>query len=121
MSNRTILVRVKRAQPTTIASIQVGEQPLPQKVARRSRKTFMNYVREILMEPSRMPDGTYNTRLEDAANAYAQFMERGSFIHSKEFIDREEGKVPSRIADAEGNNIKLYIGMPTADNDPQTP
>jgi hypothetical protein len=44
-------------------------------------------------------------------------MKAGSFAHIKEYIDREEGKVPSRIAGANGESIKTYIGLPVEGDD----
>lgn len=92
----------------------------PTKKVQAAPKTFLDHVKKLLGEKSRKENGDYNTRLHDAADAYAKMMESGSFVHVKEFIDREEGKVPSRISDAEGKNLKLYIGMPI-DDEPGAP
>jgi hypothetical protein len=75
-------------------------------------KTLLTRIKEILNEKSLRTDGRYNFRFDDCAEAFVRAMEAGSFIHMKEFIDRQEGKVPQRIADADGNKIKLYVGVP---------
>lgn len=82
------------------------------------KKTLMGRVREILRQKSKFKDG--NTQLDDVAEAFVMAMMSGSFVHLKEYIDREEGKIPTRLADAEGGNLKLYVGMPT-DGDPNAP
>lgn len=97
----------------------VGFLPgLPGNPGGKPRKTLMGRVRQILKMKSRMVPG--NTRLDDVAEAFVMAMTSGSFVHLKEYIDREEGKVPTRLADAEGGNLKLYVGMPT-DDDPNAP
>lgn len=81
--------------------------------ARAKGKTLMSRVREIMKMPSNRngaPRGW--TRFDDCSNAFVMAMETGSFVHMKEFIDREEGKVPTRLSDADGGNLKLYVGMP---------
>lgn len=93
----------------------------PAKPGGKIGKTLMNRVRELLAERSLNADGRYNTRFDDVANAFIRSMETGSFVHLKEFIDREEGKVPNRVADAEGKNLKLYVGVPVGEGDTDTP
>lgn len=66
-------------------------------------------------------NGKQKLRREIVADAFIREMERGSFPHVKEFIEREEGKVPNRVADAHGENLKLYANLPTDDNDPDAP
>ena len=78
---------------------------------RRVKKgSLYQRVRHILRQPRL--DGGHGTRLDAAAEAYVRMMEQGSFIHLNAFIERQEGKVPTRIADADGNSIKLYAGVP---------
>lgn len=84
-------------------------------------KRLLTRIREMLQERSLKKDGRYNERFDDVANAFVAMMEKGSFIHAKEFIDREEGKVPNRLAGSDGKNLKLYVGMPVDDDDPETP
>jgi hypothetical protein len=83
-----------------------GANPLPQ------GKRLLTRIKEILNEKSKLPDGRRSTRFDDCAEAFVNAMEQGSFIHMKEFIDRQEGKVPNRVADADGGKIKMYIGVP---------
>lgn len=102
---------------------QVGQSANP--AGALPGKRLLTRVKELLAELSKIrsknPDGTPNTRFDDAADAFVQKMEEGSFIHLKEYIDREEGKVPTRHADADGKNLKLYVGMPVEDTDPDAP
>lgn len=88
-------------------------------------KKLMTRIREMLGDLSKIrsknKDGTPNYRFDDVANSFVEKMEEGSFIHTKEYIDREEGKVPTRHADADGKTLKLYVGMPVDDNDPEAP
>lgn len=62
-------------------------------------------------------DNEYLTRREKAAMAYVDEMEAGSFAHHKEILDREEGKVPSRMATADGIPLKAFIAMPLEGDD----
>lgn len=86
---------------------------------------LMTRIKQILGEASKIrsknKDGTPNTRFDDVAVSFVEKMEEGSFIHTKEYIDREEGKIPTRHADADGKNLKLYVGMPVDDDDPAAP
>lgn len=47
--------------------------------------------------------------LKGAAQGYTKQMKRGSFAHLKEYIEREEGKVPDRIAGPDGGTPVLKI------------
>lgn len=94
-----------------------GEETPSRKRAPRSAplpqgKRLLTRIKEILNERSKKPDGRRNTRFDDCAEAFVTAMEAGSFIHVKEFIDRQEGKVPTRVADADGNKLKMYVGIP---------
>jgi hypothetical protein len=73
-------------------------------------QTLYGRLQEILR--TRRTDGKQGTRLDAAAEAYVRQMESGSFIHLKEVIDRQEGKVPNRVANADGSNMKAYVGIP---------
>ena len=79
---------------------------------RQQGKSLFTRIKELLRERSVTPQGKYNTRFDDVANAFVKSMEDGSFVHLKEFIDRDEGKIPNRHANADGSNIKAYIAMP---------
>jgi hypothetical protein len=62
-------------------------------------RTLLKTIRDLLYERGD-PEA-----LEKIANGYIDAMKRGSFPHLKEFIDREEGKVPDRVANADGSNL----------------
>jgi hypothetical protein len=72
---------------------------------------LMTRIREILGEKSLLPDGRYNTRFDDVADAFVRQMETGSFPHMKEFIEREEGKVTQPI-DLNPSAVKMYEDVP---------
>lgn len=78
---------------------------------------IMVKLQEPAMKDVRGPDGKFETatRLDVAADAYVRQMELGSFIHNKEIVERQEGKVPNRVAGADGDALKLYIGLPVDD------
>ncbi len=61
-------------------------------------RTLLTLVREMLQQNEGKP-------LEVVAQAYINAMGKGSFQHLKEYIDREEGKVPDRVANADGSNL----------------
>jgi hypothetical protein len=63
-------------------------------------RTLMAVIREKLK-------GADQKRLEEVAESFINAMKTGSFQHFKEYIEREEGKVPDRIANADGSNIEL--------------
>jgi hypothetical protein len=50
-------------------------------------------------------------RLYKAALAFVKKMEDGEFPFHKEFLDREEGKVPTRVAGHDGGPIKMYAAV----------
>jgi len=62
-------------------------------------KTLLTRIQELLDEGDR----------EKAAKAFIAQMKRGSFKHINEIIIREEGKVPDRIAGADGGNVVIEI------------
>ena len=68
-------------------------------LGRPKKKTAMEEVRELLMADGASPSQT------DVARKYIELMMKGSFSHLKEYIDRQEGKVPDRIADADGGKL----------------
>lgn len=61
-------------------------------------RTLLSVVRQMLADSDGMA-------LEEVAAKYVEAMKKGSFPHLKEYIDREEGKVPDRIANADGSNL----------------
>lgn len=63
--------------------------------------------RTILSEIHRILDD--EKELESVAKAYVDGMKSGSFQHLKEIIDREDGKVPDRIANSDGTNITITV------------
>lgn len=63
-------------------------------------RTVYKTVRELLYERAGGEEA-----LEAIAEGYIDAMKRGSFPHLKEFIDREEGKIPDRLANADGSNL----------------
>lgn len=89
------------------AKAKTADQLTPK---RHRANTLYGRIRSILSD--KRTDGKPGTRLDAAADAYVSQMESGSFIHLKEIIDRQEGKIPNRIANADGTNLKAYIGIP---------
>lgn len=85
----------------------------PGEVRNPNGRPGRSLLEQIKAELKKIPAGTRKTRLEIVAEAYVEQMESGSFAHSKEIIDREEGKVPTRLADADGTPLKQFIGLPT--------
>lgn len=75
-------------------------------------KRLLTRIREVLKERSTNPRKKGRTRFDDVAEAFVKEMEKGTFIHTKEFIDREEGKVPTTVQNPDGSNIKMYVGVP---------
>lgn len=65
-------------------------------------RTLLSVVREILAKEG-------EKGLTAAARGYAKQMKRGNFAHLKEYIEREEGKVPDRIAGVEGEPVVIKI------------
>lgn len=82
-------------------------------------KTVLTRIREKLRERA-LKGNVGNTRLDTVADAFIRAMEAGSYHHTKEIMDREEGKVPVAQMNIQGDNIKAYMNMPTGD-DPNAP
>lgn len=110
--NQSVPKSVKAPPPPQLKKHAFSSSNQPKNNGRKPGRTLLSRVKEVLTETSRTPGGRYNTRFDDCADAYVKQMEKGSFIHLKEYIDREEGKVPNRLANADGKNIKQYVGMP---------
>lgn len=77
------------------------------------KSELLSRIQTKLREASKKKEGITNQqRVDDAAEAFVMAMEGGSFIHMKEMLDREEGRVATRVANADGTPIKMYMGMP---------
>lgn len=81
------------------------ERPHKEGAKKPQHRTLWREIRALLQKK--------NIR-KKAARAYVRQMTRGTnFAYMKEVLDRQEGKVPNRFADAEGQSIKTYVvGMP---------
>lgn len=80
-------------------------------------KRLLTRIREILSERSLRKDPVTkellpNTRFDDVADAFVQQMEAGNFQHTKEFIEREEGKVRQDLGIIDARKLKLYENVP---------
>lgn len=77
-------------------------------------KTLLSCVKEELDSASEQltSDGFYLTKRQAVAQSLVKMAMLGSFAHQKEIMDRENGKVPDRVAGPDGDDLKLYIGMP---------
>lgn len=84
----------------------------------RGKLKLMTVIYEMM---HRAEDGQNYAEMKKVAKVFISQMKKGSFAHVKEYLDRSEGKVPNRIADAEGKKIKLYANMPVNDDDPNAP
>lgn len=106
LAMKTIIIKKKK----TGHLFQPGHAPVGKRKVGNGYPSLLTRIKKILKQRStRFPNGV---RADDVAEAYIRAMEQGSFVHLKEFIDREEGKVPTRIADADGGKMKAYVGMP---------
>lgn len=76
---------------------------------RPKHKTLMETIREKLAADGASPS------LEDIAHTYIAAMAQGSFQHLKEYIDREQGKVPDRVANADGSNLAIDVKQLSTD------
>lgn len=79
--------------------------------------TLMTRVKQILNQRSKIKnaDGTwrYNFRFDDVAEQFVRALESGDFNFMREFLNRLEGRVAQRLANADGSNLKMYENMPT--------
>jgi hypothetical protein len=60
-------------------------------------------IREVLARP----DKRHGTRAEALIALAERRARKGDFRFFKEIIDRNDGKVPDRLANADGSNIEL--------------
>lgn len=97
--------------PEMAAHIFRKGQPAPHRnlKGRPTGKTLYTMIREKLEE---VVEEGGKTMLEVCASAYIRQMKKGSFVHHKEIMDRQDGKIPTRVANADGENLKMYVGMP---------
>jgi hypothetical protein len=129
-SRKTTRIKIEDAVRNSDGTVSVkplGKKPLPAGLVQFNRengppskgmtkaagKTLMKRIQELMRLNSKDADGKYNPQQDIIARAFIRAMETGSFNHLKEYIDREEGKIPQRIAGADGKNIKLYVGVAT--------
>jgi hypothetical protein len=75
-------------------------------------KLMITRIKELLNERQRNEDGSFTYRYDVVAEAFVKACESGSFYHLRELIDRIDGRVPSRIGNADGENLKGYIALP---------
>lgn len=57
------------------------------------------------------------TKQEAIAEAFIEQGMIGSFAHAREIIERQDGKVPSKVSPESVPTIKLYMGMPLSDEE----
>lgn len=76
---------------------------------RPKHKTLMEAIREQILAEGANPS------IDDIAARYIASMHKGSFQHLKEYIDREQGKVPDRVANADGSNLAIDVSKLTTD------
>lgn len=105
---------VKRCNGKNLESAQPGEVKVNNTGGVRGR-SMLNEIRTILKERCELElkDGkkVVSTRFHMAAEAFVSKMEAGEFPFFKEFLEREEGKVPTRVAGHDGGPIKMYAAV----------
>jgi hypothetical protein len=117
MGMQKVKVRVKRKLPQAMidAQFQPGQTGNPEGKNGGGRgPTLYSIIQKQLNSRSKVGSGT---RRDDVADGFLKQAEGGSFIHAKEILDREEGKVPSRLADADGGKLKMYGQLPLEGED----
>ena len=75
--------------------------------------TITTRVKQLMNERSKDKDGKWRYRFDHVAEMFAKKLEEGDFNFVREFMNRLEGRVPQRLANADGTNIKMYDNMPT--------
>jgi hypothetical protein len=65
-------------------------------------ESLLSEIRDLL-------HGKGGKRRRAAAEAFLDQLDRGSLAHAKEIIEREEGKVPDRLAGADGEAIVVKV------------
>lgn len=91
-------------------------QPSPNPNGRPKGKTLTEMLRLLLDKVGEEArDGeTYTERI---AKVFVHEALKGKFPFAKEIIDRIDGKVPDRIADAEGKTINVILRVPRPPNE----
>jgi hypothetical protein len=69
----------------------------------RPSVSLTNIIREVLAKP----DKKHGSRADALIAIAERRARRGDFRFFKEIIDRNDGKVPDRLANADGSNIEL--------------
>jgi hypothetical protein len=93
---------IKRLGGITGKGFMPGKSGNP--LGRAKGPTLMTLIRKRLKKPIQG-----GTDLKGVADAFIAAMASGSFQHLKEYIDREEGKVPDRIAGPDGGDLAVKV------------
>jgi hypothetical protein len=80
-------------------------QPSPNPKGRAKGESLTTKIRNVLTEP----DADHGTKADKLIATAVTLAQTGDFRFFKEIIDRLDGKVPDRIADADGEALKVIV------------
>jgi hypothetical protein len=106
----TLSMPTGRPAPAWLKPIQRGEVRNPKGI-RPPGPTVLTQIKALL-EQKDPDDEKGRTYGHSVAMALIKQAKNGSFIHTKEIIDRQEGKVAQKVEVSDGTDTKMYINVP---------
>lgn len=76
--------------------------------------TVLQEIKQLLKKRIGKQGKTFDARTyaRAVAQSFLDMARTGSFVHAKEIIEREDGKVSSQMIINDGSDTKLYINIP---------
>lgn len=115
MAKATKNQRAKKSGGVTGKGFKPGKSGNPSGLPGRPKgETLTDKIRRVLDEP----DADHGTKADRLIAMAVQYADAGDFRYFKEILERVDGKVADRVANADGSNlapIKILNGVSMSD------
>lgn len=106
-------IKSGRSVPKGFTPVKRGEVRNP--LGKPKGLTVLQEIKLILKQRvGKQGSGKYDSRTyaKAVAQSFIDMAKSGSYVHAKEIIEREDGKVSSSVIINDGSDTKLYINVP---------
>jgi hypothetical protein len=110
--HRKPAIKSGRPVPKGLTPVKPGEVRNPKGCPKGL--TVLQEIKQLLKLRVK-DDKERRTYARAVAQSFVDMARTGSFVHAKEIIEREDGKVSSQIKINDGSDTKLYINIPEED------